>query len=64
MFCDSAICALHMRVNTTGSGTWRIFSELNKFVHMATRKCENIVIMGDINIDMDNDKINFETSLT
>ena len=32
------------------------FSELNKCVDMATRKYENIVIMGDINIDTDNDK--------
>ena len=31
-------------------------SELNKCVDMATRKYENIVIIGDINIDTDNDK--------
>ena len=40
-----------------GSGNFaNFFSELNKCVDMATRKYENIVIMGDINIDTDNDK--------
>ena len=40
-----------------GSGNLaNFFSELNKCVDMATRKYENIVIMGDINIDTDNDK--------
>ena len=32
------------------------FSELNKCVDMATRTYENIVVMGDINIDTDDDK--------
>ena len=31
-------------------------SELNKCVDMATRTYENIVVMGDINIDMDDNK--------
>ena len=40
-----------------GSGNLtNFFSELNKCIDMATRKYENIVIMGDINIDTDNDK--------
>ena len=40
-----------------GSGNLaNFFFELNKCVDMATRKYENIVIMGDINIDTDNDK--------
>ena len=40
-----------------GSGNLaNFFSELNKCVDMATRKYENIVIMGDINIVTDNDK--------
>ena len=32
------------------------FSQLNKCVDMATRTYENIVVMGDINIDTDDDK--------
>ena len=40
-----------------GSGNLaNFFSEFNKCVDMATKKYENIVIMGDINIDTDNDK--------
>ena len=40
-----------------GSGNLaNVFSESNKCVDMATRKYENIVIMGDISIDTDNDK--------
>ena len=40
-----------------GSGTLaNFFSGLNKCVDMATRKYENIVIVGDINVDTDNDK--------
>ena len=32
------------------------FSELNKCLDIATRTYENIVVMGDINIDTDDDK--------
>ena len=40
-----------------GSGNLaNFFSELNKCVDMAMRKYENIVIIGDININTDNDK--------